>query len=372
MRWKGIIFIIFTIALFGFVAFFSNHLLPNVIIPNAIKGSFANKPPSPVTVAVAEAQEWGKSLQAVGTLQARNGVQVSAQVAGQIREILFQSGQAVKKGQVLVRLDSDVEMSDLRSAQAELGLAETTVARQRALARSGTVSTAALETAEADVKVRNAKVAQLNATIQKKTVLAPFDGVLGVRRVDLGQYVQPGQMMVDLQDLSTMLLDFSVPQKDIAALKVGGPLKLSTDAFPDRSFDGKILAIEPAVDRQTGMVVVQGVFGNEEGVLRPGLFARVEVVLPERERVVAVPNLAVTYNLYGDAVYVVQPIDGQEGKLQAKRVVIELGERRNGMVAVRSGLKGGEQVVTTGQVKIQDGSPVAITETNPLTQQAKR
>lgn len=372
MRWKGFIFIILTIALFGFVAFFSNHLLPNVIIPDAIKGSFASKPPSPVTVAVAEKHEWGKSLHAVGTLQARNGVQVSSSVAGQIREITFQSGQTVRKGQVLVRLDSEVETSDLRSVQAELALAETTVARQRALARSGTVSTAALETAEADVKVRAARVAQISATIQKKTVVAPFDGVLGVRRVDLGQYVQPGQMMVDLQDLSAMLLDFSVPQKDIAALKVGGALNLSTDAFPGRTFEGRILAIEPAIDRQTGMVAVQGQFGNEDGVLRPGLFARVEVVLPAREQVVAVPNLAVTYNLYGDAVYVVQPIEGQEGKLQARRVVVELGERRNEIVAVRSGLKGGEQVVTTGQVKIQDGSPVAITETNPLTQQAKR
>lgn len=370
MRLKGIVFIIVSVALFGFVIVFSNYLLPTVIIPNAIRGSFANKPPAPVTVATAERAEWGKSLQAVGILQARSGVQVSAQVSGQIREILFQSGQTVRRGQILLRLDSDVEQTELRSAQAELGLAETTVNRQRALARSGTVSTAALDTSEADVKVRTAKVAQMNATIQKKTVTAPFEGVLGVRKIDLGQYLQPGQVIVDLQDLSAMLLDFSVPQKDLAMVKVGGALRLSTDAYPGRTFDGKVLAIEPAVDRQTGMVAVQGQFSNDEGLLRPGLFTRVEIVLAEREQVVTVPQLAVTYNLYGDAVYVVAPVEGQDGKFKAQRIVVQVGERRDGKVAIRSGLNGGERVVTTGQVKIQDGSMVAIQDVNPLTAQA--
>lgn len=321
------------------------------------------KPVVTVTTEPAAAAEWRDTVAAVGTLAAVNGVQVSSATAGLVEQINFESGQTVQKGDLLLRLDSQVEQGDLRSALADLDLARTTVQRSRALSRTDAVSQAALDKAEAELKVKQAKVEALRAQIDKKSVYAPFGGVLGVRKVDLGQYLQPGQAIVNLQDLSVMLVDFSVSQKDFELLAVGQPIRMTTDAWPGRVFDGAINAIEPQVDAKTGMIGVQGRFVNREGLLRPGMFARIEVERPSVAEVVTVPVSAVSYSLYGNAVFVVK--DGEDGK-QAERVTVDLGERRDGRIAVLKGLAPGALVVTSGQVKLENGSKVQIAQDDPL------
>lgn len=341
---------------FGFVQF------KNTMIKNYF--ATMEKPVIAVTAQPAVAEQWRNTVPAVGTLQAVNGVDIASSVSGLVKDIAFQSGQTIRKGQLLIRLDADVEQTDLRSAQADADLARISANRQRTLVRTDAVSQAAVDKAEAELKVREAKVAGIRATLEKKAVFAPFDGVLGVRKIDLGQYVQPGQAIVNLQDLSVMLADFTVSQKDLAALQVGATIIMTTDAWPSRTFEGAIAALEPKVDDKTGMIAVQGRFPNTDGALRPGMFARIEVVRPALAQVVAVPVSAVAYNLHGDSVFVVR--DGADGKKEAVRTFVTLGDRREGKVAVTKGLEAGALVVTSGQVKLDTGSPVSIRGDDPL------
>lgn len=336
-----------------------------------IKNYFATMTPPPVSITAqpAAAEEWRGSVPAVGTLRAVNGVDIAASVSGLVKEIAFQSGQQVKKGQLLLRLDSDVEQSDLRSAQADAELARISANRQRTLLKSEAVSQSALDKAEAELKVKEAKVAGIRATIEKKSVLAPFDGVLGVRKIDLGEYIQPGQSMVNLQNLSLMLADFTVSQKDLASVHVGAAIEMTTDAWPGRVFVGTIAALEAKVDDKTGMIGVQGSFPNEDHALRPGMFAKIGVARAAIAQVVTVPVSAVAYNLHGDSVFVVK--DGADGAKQAMRAVVQLGERRDGKVAVIQGVAAGDLVVTSGQVKLENGATVTIRTDDPLKQSAK-
>ena len=322
-------------------------------------------PPVAVTAQAATAEKWQGTVPAVGTLQAVNGVDISAAVSGLVKEVAFQSGQTIRKGQLLVRLDADVEQSDLRSAQADAELARLQASRQRSLVKSDAVSQSALDKAEAELKVREAKTAAMRALIEKKTVLAPFDGVLGVRRVDLGQYVQPGQAIVNLQDLSVMLAAFAVSQKELGNLHVGATIHMTTDAWPGRVFDGQIQAIEPRVDDKTGMIQVQGRFPNPDGALRPGMFAKIEILRAATAAVTTVPVSAVSYNLHGDSVFLVK--DGNDGR-EALRAFVTLGERREGRVAVLKGVAPGDLVVTSGQVKLETGAKVEIRSDDPLKQ----
>ncbi len=324
---------------------------------------FANMPKPVVTVAAEPAQmsEWRDSVSAVGTTAAVNGVAISAAAPGLVKEIAFESGQTVKAGDLLVRLDSDVEQSELRAAIADLELARSTAQRSRALLKNDAVSQATLDRAEAELKVKQARVEAIQAQIDKKSVYAPFSGALGVRKIDLGQYLQPGQAIVNLQDLSVMLVDFAVSQKDLELLAVGQSIRMTTDAWPGHGFAGTIQAIEPLIDAKTGMVEVQGRFPNKDGLLRPGMFAKVEVDRPVVAELVTVPASAVSYSLYGNSVFVVS--DGADGDKEALRVQVELGQRRDGRVAVLKGLQPGAAVVTAGQVKLENGSKVKLAAT---------
>ncbi len=340
---------------FGFVAF-RNHMIAQF---------FANQPVPviAVTASAARAEQWQGAVQAVGTLRAVNGVEISSEAAGIVREIAFQSGQQVGKGQVLLRLDADVELGDLRSARAEAQLARTNFERSRKLAADGHLSKAALDRDQAELNVKEARAASLQAAIDRKVVVAPFDGTLGVRRVDLGQYVQPGQSIVALQDLSALMADFTVSQKDLGAVAPGQPVRLTTDAWPGRVFEGVVTAVDSKVDQASGMLAVEARFPNPDSALRPGLFARVEVVRPAERAVVTVPVSAVTYNLHGDSVFVVKEAEGAK---TADRAFVQLGERRDGRVAVLSGLEPGALVVTSGQVKLDQGSKVDVRKEDPL------
>lgn len=341
---------------FGFVQF------KNAMIKNYF--ATMKKPVISVTAQPAAAEKWQQTVPAVGTLQAVNGVDISSSVSGLVKEITFQSGQQTRKGQLLLRLDSEVEQSDLRSAIADADLARISANRQRTLLKSETVSQSALDKAEAELKVKEAKVAGIRATIEKKAVFAPFDGVLGVRKVDLGQYVQPGQAIVNLQDLTVMLVNFTVSQKDLAALQIGAVINMTTDAWPGRVFEGSIAAVEPRVDDKTGMIGVQGRFPNPDGTLRPGMFAKIDVLRAAIAQVVTVPVSAVAYNLHGDSVFLLK--DGAEGTKEALRSFVQLGDRREGKVAVLKGVNAGDMVVTSGQVKLENGSQVDIRADDPL------
>lgn len=332
---------------------------------------FATMKPPVVTVTAQSAatEEWRQFVPAVGTLRAVNGVDIAASMSGLVKEINFESGQSVRKGQVLLRLDSDVEQSNMRSAIADADLARISANRQRTLIRTDAVSQAAVDKAEAELKVKEANVASLRATIEKKVVQAPFDGVLGVRKIDLGEYLQPGQAIVNLQDLSVMLADFTVSQKDLGIVQVGAAITMATDAWPGQSFSGEVAVVEPKVDSKTGMIAVQGRFPNPDGRLRPGMFARIEVVRPAAVKVITVPVAAVSYNLHGDSIFVVK--DGAGGAKEATRLFVTLGDRREGKVAVLKGLDAGEMVVTSGQVKLENGSQVEIRTDNPLNQAAR-
>jgi membrane fusion protein (multidrug efflux system) len=334
-----------------------------------IKQYFATlpKPVIPVSVDMAHEDAWTQELQAVGSLKAVNGVDVTVATAGLVKEILFQSGSQVAKGQVLVRLDTDVERADLASAAAERNLASTQEVRSRKLADAGHVAQSALDKAEAELKVKDAKVAQLAAQIARKTVTAPFAGTLGVRKVDVGQYLQPGQSVATLQDLSSLRIQISVSQKDLAGLSTGLNVEVGVDAWPGRVFEGEISAIDPEVDSKSGMVTMEARIPNPDLALKPGMFAHVRIGKSDTKQVLVVPATAITYSLSGDSVFVIEKgMDGDKPVLIAKRLPVSVGERRDNWAAITGDLKPGDKVVTSGQLKLESGALVTLTESNPF------
>lgn len=341
--------------IFGFQAF-KRH---------AIADAIANQVPPPVAVsaAPAEATQWTSQIPSIGFLEAVQGVNVSPSLPGLVVAILFQSGQSVKHGDVLVKLDSAVEEANLRSTQAQLPAAQSNYQRVLRLAAQGNAPQASLDQALAQLQSLQAQIASLQATIERRTITAPFDGVLGIRQIDLGQYLQPGTPIVNLQDLSVMRIRFIVPQRELARIAVGQDINIGVDAYPHRPFSGSIAAIEPVVNQQSGIVQVQAEVPNAGGLLRSGMFATVEVILPGTQTVVTVPDSAVSFTLYGDSVYVLTPAEtGSDGQqiYRSNRVSVTTGERQGNRVVIVSGLKAGDLVVTAGQLKLQNGSRVVV------------
>lgn len=320
---------------------------------------FANlpEPVVPVTAETVRREHWPRHVSAVGVLEAPQGVDVSPSLPGTVQQILFESGQSVTAGTPLLRLDADMELAELRSAEAELALARTESERAVALGRIHAIARASVDQAQAAVQVRAAQVERLRAQIAKKTVTAPFTGVLGIRQVDVGQYLEAGTAAVNLQDLSAMLVNFSVSQKHLPTLALDQRLLMTTDAYPGRVFEGRLASIAPQVDPQSGMVSLQGRFDNPDRALRPGLFAKLEIVLPEQEPVLSVPHSAISYSLYGNAVYVLERADDA---IRARRAPITLGGRRGDAVAVTAGLDEGAEVVTVGLLRLSDGARVEV------------
>jgi membrane fusion protein (multidrug efflux system) len=362
--WKMLFMLIGSVVIFGGVFFkiFSGFA--------AMQEAMANMPVPVVNVTAqpAAAAEWGVEVSAIGVLEANRGVDVTTSVAGLIQQIKFESGQNVTQGQVLVQLDADVERANLASAQASLKLAKADLARGESLRSSDNISKATLEQRQSQYEVASAEVAALSAQIEKKVITAPFTGELGIRKVNVGQYLDPGNPIVNIQDLTKMLVNFSVSQKELSDLKVGQSVRMMTDAYPITTFEGSITAIEPLVNQQTGMVEVQGTFDNAEGLLRPGMFAKLAVQLPARMDVVVVPQTAISYSLYGDFVYVAKEGKSEQGEAitTVERRIVKTGERRNGQIIVEDNLKAGEIVVTSGQIKLDSGTRVAIAKEDTL------
>lgn len=320
-----------------------------------------SEPPAFVSLGEVREEEWENRIAAVGSVAAFQGVIVSAEAEGTVREILFEPGSTVTAGQPLVRLDTEVELAQLASAEAAADLAVTTLERTRELFASSTISKADLDAAEATVKQTRAQVENLRAVIAKKTVTAPFGGRLGIRQINVGQFLTKGAAVVSLQALDPVYVEFSLPQQRLGAIAEGMVVRVKSDAYPETPFEGKLTAVNPEVDAVTRSVRMQATLANTDGKLRPGMFVTVDVVQPQADHVLAIPETAVVYAPYGSTVFVAaEGKPGADGKkpLVAELRNVRLGSRRGDFVTVVSGLKAGERIVTNGGLKLRQGSVI--------------
>jgi membrane fusion protein, multidrug efflux system len=320
-------------------------------------------PPESVTTASAVAAEWPDSLNAVGTVRAVRGVTVSGELAGVVRAIHFESGAEVAAGDLLLEMDTAAEEAQLRSAQATAELARLNRTRASDLSERQTIARSEADAAEAEFKRAEAQVDSIRTTIEKKRIRAPFSGRLGIRQVDVGQFINPGDPIVSLQAIDSVYLDFSLPQQALPRLATGMEVRVTSDGFEDGDFVGALTAIEPEVNSATRNVRLRATFANPHGRLLPGMFAQVAVVLPVGEQVLTIPATSVLYAPYGDSVFVVEEIAGENGapsKLAVQQRFVRLGRSRGDFVSVLSGIQAGETVVTTGVFKLRNGSVVAV------------
>jgi len=348
-----------------------------VFLPNIFKEIFS-KPPPPTSVSVATAQSEviPNLLTAVGDLAAVHQVNVTSDVNGRITEIMFTAGASVKAGTPLVQLFDGPEQGDLASFKAQATVAAQQLDRARQLASRQFGPQATVDTAQAAFDQANAGIAKTEAIISQKLVRAPFDGELGVRKVEVGQYLTAGTQIVSLTDLSMLYLNFTVTEKDSGSLKVGQIVRIKVDAFPGRTFEGKITTIEPQIATDTRNIRVQATIANPDKILKPGMFASTTVVLPDKPAVVTVPETAVDYTLYGDSVFLIEEKKADDGKtsLVVNRTFVQTGNRIEGRAEILKGLKPGDRVVALGQLKLQPGSAVTISSdpTPPIPAQPPR
>jgi membrane fusion protein (multidrug efflux system) len=335
-----------------------------------IRQMIANSPkPSPQTVTAVKVGmlEWQPALTAVGTLTAVRGVDLSTEIAGLVRQVDFKSGQDAKAGQVLVQLNADSDIGQLHSLEAAAELSVTVLARDKAQLEAQAISQAQVDSDMADLKSKRALVVQQAATVEKKTIRAPFAGKLGITAVNPGQYLNTGDKIVTLQTIDPILIDFFLPQQQIAKLVVGQVLAVSNDAYADVHFAGKITAISPKIDPATRNVQVQATVANAKRQMLPGMFANVRVDVGEKKRYLTLPQTAITYNPYGSTVYVIKPGDKKDdavaAPLVAQQVFVTTGATRGDQVAILKGLEEGQQVVTSGQLKLKNGTPVVVDNT---------
>lgn len=314
-----------------------------------------------VSTTIAKSEHWQPYLEAVGTLSAINGVQVSTQGAGNVISINFQSGQLVKKGDLLVIIDDRVEQAELQNNLASLKLAQITYERNKTLAGSGAVSKQAFDEATAKYQQAQAAVAQTQAAIAYKNVTAPFDGKLGINNINLGQYLKPGDPIVALQSMDPLYVNFYLPEQVLHQLYINQVVQISVDAVPHQVFSGRIHALNSLVDTQTHNISVQAVVPNPSQKLYPGLFSRIKILLPAKQNVVTVPQTSINYTLYGNTVYVITK-DAEAGLIATLKTV-QTGDERDGKIIILRGLKAGEQVVSSGQLKLTNGQRVIINNT---------
>ena len=344
---------------------------------HAIADFFAHNRPPPAIVAMttAERQPMPHFLAGIGTIAAVHQVTIASQVGGAVTQIQFTAGQTVAAGQPLVQLDDGPEQGDLRNFEAQERYDAVTLKRNQELVAKQAVSQSALDQSQSQLDQANAGIAKTKALIAQKLIRAPFAGKLGVRLVEVGQYVAPGTAMVSLTDLTQLYVNFTLPEQTAESLKPGQEVELAVDAYPDQRFKAKINVIEPQVTADTRTIKLQAVMDNPDGKLLPGMFANVRVVLPPRPDVVTVPETAVENTLYGDSVYVVHQ-DGVDTKgqpvLKAKRTPVTTGEHVGDRVTVLSGVAEGDRVVALGQNKVLfDGATVAPSDTGGLALPAK-
>lgn len=320
-------------------------------------------PATTVSSTVVKEEDWAPVLSSIGSVSAVQGAVVSSELGGTVAQVEFQNGGEAKKGDVLVRLDASAEEGQLKTAQADLELARADLARARDLAKRKVISDAELDSAEFRFKQRQGAVDQMHSMITKREVRAPFAGQLGIRQVNVGQMINPGQQVVSLQSLDPIFVDFSLPQQNLPKLSAGFETRVHTDALPGREFKGQLTAINSMVDMVTRNVTLQATLENPDHALRPGMFVKVDVELPQKSRTVVIPGSAVSYAPYGDSVFVIEktkdPKTGEESQT-LRQAFVRIGEARGDFVAVTEGLKRGETVVSTGVFKLRNGMHVTI------------
>jgi membrane fusion protein (multidrug efflux system) len=346
-------------------------LLGGIVGFNLFKGYMIQKymanapvPSATVTAMKADYQPWQQQLGAVGTLRALRGVDVTTEIAGLVRTLNFKSGDEVQAGRVLAELNADSEIAQLRSLEAAADLAATVYERDKAQLEAEAVSKAQVDSDAADLKSKRAQVAQQQALIAKKTIRAPFAGKLGISTVNVGQYLNSGDKLVTLQSIDPIFVDFAVPQKQLTQVAPGQRVTLTVDAFRDTPFPGKVTAINPKVDVNTRNVQIEATIPNPKRLLLPGMFGSVRVDSGSEERYLTLPQTAITYSPYGNTVYEAAPSDKKDEKGQAqliaKQVFVTTGATRGDQVAILKGIEPGAQIVTSGQTKLKNGTPIVI------------
>lgn len=352
----------FAIALFGFVLLVVGLGAVKVAQIKTMSAQMHAMPAAAVTSAEARAEMWRPVLSAIGTIAPVDGVSVAADADGTLQHIAVENGAAVKAGDLLMQLDVSVESAQLKAAEAQLELARLEANRAAELLQKNTISQSQGDQATAQLSQSEANVAALKATISKKSIRAPFDGRVGIRLVNLGQFISRGMPLVSLQKLNPLYVNFNVPQRQLPLMSVGDPIAISVDAFGDRKFPAKISAINSEVDSSTRNIGVQGLVDNSDEQLRPGMFAHVEVQMPNGAPVVVLPATAIAYASYGNSVFVIEKMKDPEGKeyLGVRQQFVKLGDRRGDLIAITEGVKPGEQVVSSGVFKLRNGLAVQV------------
>jgi membrane fusion protein (multidrug efflux system) len=360
---------------FGGLAAF-NYVAKPAIIQQVM--SSRPQPATPVTAVVAKPEQWKGELLGIGTIEAVRGVTLSPQVPGRVDAILFESGKWVKAGETVLKLDDSTERAQLQAATADLRLKDLNLIRARELAERGNMAQANLDTAIAQRDQAAAQVELIRAQITQKTIVAPFAGRLGIRQVNLGQYLAAGAAIVSLQSIDPIYVNFTLPEREIPRLKVGQQVRTTVEGLKDKVFEGQITSLDAKVDEATRNLLVQATVPNKDGQLVPGMFTRLRIELTEERALIVVPETSVTSSLYGDSVYVIVEKKDKDGKvvpaadggkppLVVERRFVRVGDRRNGLAGIVDGLKAGERVVTSGQLRLQPNAAVTIDERQPLT-----
>jgi len=330
----------------------------------AMAGEFAamQPPPDAVTTIVAVREEWPATLNSIGTVAAVQGVTVSADLPGIVDRIAFDSGKTVGKGDILVQLDTRQEQAQLAGAESQLQLAKLNFERMQGLVQQDAVSRAEYDAAAAAHQQAEARLGEIRATIERKTIRAPFSGVLGIRQVNLGQYLTGGAPVVPLQSLNPVYVNFGVPQQEAAQIRPGRSVQITVGELGDSKFTGRVSALDSVVDETTRNVQVQATLANPGGKLRPGMFVQAQVMLGAGRQVVALPASAINYAPYGDSVFVVSDLKNPQGQPYrgVRQQVVKLGDARGDQIAVLSGIKPGEEIVTSGVFKLRNGVPVQV------------
>ena len=320
-------------------------------------------PPTTVSSVTVKEEDWAPALSAVGSISAVQGAVISTELGGVVSQIAFEHGGVAKAGDLLVQLAASAEEAQLKSAEADLELARSDLERSRELAGRKVISKAEIDAAESKFKQKQGVVEQMRSMISKKTVRAPFDGQLGIRQVNIGQMINAGQQVVPLTSLDPVFADFALPQQYLGQLTPGLEVHVTTDALPGRVFNGKLTAINSMVDSSTRNIMLQATLENGDHALRPGMFAKAEVTLPQKHKALVVPGSAISYAPFGDSVFVIEKKKeektGKESQV-IRQQFVRVGEARGDLVAITQGLKAGETVVSTGVFKLRNGMAVTI------------
>ena len=326
------------------------------------EGASFQMPPEAVTTIVAQQIEWPATLSAIGSVAAVQGVVVSADLSGTVDRVAFDSGKAVRQGEVLVELDTRQERAQLAAAEAQRDLARTNFDRMQGLLKDNVISRAEYDSATADDKQSEARAGEIRAAIQRKRITAPFSGILGIRQVNVGQYLSSGDPIVQLQSLNPIYVNFDVPQQAIAQMRTGREVRITTGQVAGVEFTGRITAIDSVVNAGTRNIQVQATLANPEGMLRPGMFVETEVNVGAGRSLITIPATAISYAPYGDSVYVVANMKGPNGEAYkgVRQQFVKLDGARGDQVGVTSGVKPGDEVVTSGVFKLRNGAAVFV------------